>query len=341
MPIRRIDSPLLHAFLRALTFVGLTESIFLRLVPAPNAAWSGTLAGRIHDNLHAAGRFTFMLAFFLVTITLVNVSSRMLRQRIWPDGANGFLAFCLVCLAALGVVAFAFGLGPTVAAGYTVMALVAALTLAMHEFARSGSAWVKAFVVSYCGALVCSAVAALARAAGDFPIIGGGDALLSEAAVTGGQVLFAGAGVMSFLAYFDFGASRGGTTGLAGLPLILGTVTGGGFAIACLLAPDRLALLGPHPSPVRVMFLASSLLLASMTVSSCLLRPDRRLVGYGLLMMLLAGFPLRVAYQHMMMALGMILAMAPPPVVVPEATFVSLEPVGGEATEARMGPSVH
>jgi len=82
-------------------------------------------------------------------------------------------------------------------------------------------------------------------------------------------------------------------------------------------------------------------LTASMTVSSCLLRPDRRLVGYGLLMMLLAGFPLRVAYQHMMMALGMILAMAPPPVVVPEATFVSLKPVGGEATEARMGPSVH
>ena len=317
MQPRGLATPVLMAFLRSLAFVGITEAVFYRLLPAPASSQTGPMA-QLHASLYAAGNLTFHLAFFVVTLALMHVAYRTLRQSVWPRGFNAFLALCLLCLSALGVAAFTMGGGPGFAILFTVVSLTATLLLAMHAFSIAGSAWVRAFAVCYCGALVCSAVGTIARLAGDTTSWRSAGEQLHLRALPGGEVLLVAAGLLSFMAFYEFGwdrsphgPERGGTKML---PLLLGLVAGAGLAGGCLLAPERLALLGPNPGAARVIMLSAALFLGTTTAAAGLLDPDGRLQGYGLLLLLLAGFPMRIAYQHLLVVLGAALLFAPTPV---------------------------
>src|SRR5262249_13089445 len=158
-------------------FVGITEAIFYRLLPEPGRGEGGLLA-RLHVSLNQAGNLTFFIAFFIVVIALITAAYRALRFRFWPAGLNGVLAVSLPGLSALGVSAVLMERGPIFATGFTLLALVTVLFLAMHAFSSTGMGWGRVFAVVYSGALVCSAVGTIARFTGGRLVSwGGGDAL--------------------------------------------------------------------------------------------------------------------------------------------------------------------
>src|SRR5678816_3204957 len=192
---RGLSSPVLMAFLRALAFVGITETVFYRLMPAPALSGTGILA-HLHASLNSAGNLTFHLAFFVVTLALIHLAYRTLQQAVWPRGLNAFLALSFLFLAALGVAAFTMGGGPGFAILFTVVSLTTILLLAMHAFSIAGSSWFRAFAVCYCGALVCSATGTIARLAGGMTSWHEAGERLHQRALSGGELLLVAAGLL-------------------------------------------------------------------------------------------------------------------------------------------------
>jgi hypothetical protein len=325
---RGLSSPVLLAFLRALAFVGITETVFYRLMPAPAPSATGLLA-HLHASLNSAGNLTFHLAFFVVTLALIHLAYRTLQLPVWPRGLNAFLALSFLFLSALGVTAFTMGGGPGFAILFTLVSLTTVLLLAMHAFSIVGSSWFRAFAICYCGALVCSAAGTIARLAGDMTTWREAGERLHQRALSGGELLLVAAGLLSFMSCYGLGrpsTPRARQAGPSAMPLLLGSLVGAGFAAGCLLAPVHLALLGPAPGAVRVTMLSAALFLATTTTAASLFEPGLRLQGYGLLLLLLAGFPLRIAYQDLLVVLGAALLFAPAP--VEESHTVTVDAAG-------------
>ncbi|HEY3176469.1 MAG TPA: hypothetical protein VGK94_12005 [Candidatus Polarisedimenticolia bacterium] len=317
MPPRALDSPLLAAFLRALAFAGLTEAVFFRLLPDPSAGLHPALLDRIHASLSRAGNFTFFLAFFIVFLALVHIAYRVVRFRIWPAGLNGFLSTCLLCLAVLGFSAMVTERGPAFATGFTLLALMILLLVAMHAFAVTGSASMRAFAVLYSAAALSSAVGTIGWSLGSLQReLGSGQGTLvpesvSAAALSAGRLLLGGAGVAAFVAFSDgWGETERGKERLR-MALLLGALAGAGYAAGCLLAPPALALHPAPAGPVTVAILSWSLFLGVTTASINLFGPGRGPFAYGLVLLVLAGFPLRIVHQHMLAVLGAVLVFAP------------------------------
>ena len=315
---RAADSPILMAFLRALAFVGLTESIFYRLLPDPVAVASPGLLNRMHDSLNSAGRLTFILGFFFALAALVTIASNAIRRRLWPAGLNGFLAVCLLSLTALGVSAMALQHGPVFAAGFTTLAVLTLLFMAMHAFSVSTSSWEKAFTVSYCAAVLCSTADAFIGFAGALAILDGSRFAsasfnLGDSALSAGTVLLTASSVCAFMAFCDLKRFAAAGNPPVWTVTLVSAAPAVGFAAGCLLAPSQLALLGASPEPLGVALLSAAIFLGSMTAAVNLLDAENRSLGYGLLLLMLAGFPLRIVYQDMLMVLGAALLFVPRP----------------------------
>lgn len=314
-PPRAFDSPVLAAFLRALVFVGFTEAVFYRLLPDPVSPLSPSIGNTIHASLNRAGSLTFFLAFFFVTLALGNVAYRALRHPLWPAGLNGFLSLCLLCLVMLGFSAVVTERGPLFAAAFTGLSLLTLLFIAMHAFVAAGcSASMRILAVCYGAAAICSAGATLSGTLGlsgsilrvGLPGILSGPAF-ATGALRAGQTLLAVAAAAAFFAFAPWVAS-GGRGGARRWPaLTLGAVAAVGFAGGCLLAPARVALLGGKASPLVVITLSWVLFLGVVSAASNMTDPERRLRAYGILLVLLAGFPLRIAHQQLMAVLGAVL----------------------------------
>jgi hypothetical protein len=111
------------------------------------------------------------------------------------------------------------------------------------------------------------------------------------------------------------------------MAILLGALAGTAYAAGCLLAPLSLAPHGARNGPITVAILSWSLFLGVATASANLLRPGRRPLAYGLLVLVLAGFPLRIAYQQMLAVLGAVLVFAPEPVIAEqEAAPSAIDP---------------
>ncbi|HET6372094.1 MAG TPA: hypothetical protein VFG76_02225 [Candidatus Polarisedimenticolia bacterium] len=315
---RPTDSPLLLSFLRALSFVGVTEAIFRRLLPEPVSSRPGTSLERIHVSLSEAGEWTFSFAFILVTLALVAVASRALRHRHWPAGLNGFLVVCFACLAMLGLSAMVVAYGPLFPIGFTALSGLTLVALAMHSFSARRSWWDRAFAVFYTSAILCSLLSSMSRLSLALPadasarrVLGALDGL-SGPALSAGRMALTLASVAAFMAYCDFGRdSAENRWSRFGGPIALSSLAAIAFMAGCLLAPPDIALLGFGPPPATVLLLTCALFLAGMAATANLFSPERRGLGYGLLLLILAGFPLRIAYEHMLMVLGAALIFIP------------------------------
>jgi len=307
-----VSSPLLLAILRALVFVGLTEAIFYRLLPAPSRLAFQSALDRMHDSVDRAGSLTFILAYLLVTLGLLVVAHRSLRVRLWPAGLNGFLVVCLVCLSGLALAALVSAPGPLFALAFSSLTLVAFFFAAMHSFTMEKSRRARAFTVAYSAALLCSMAGTFA---GLGPALPGGlrDRFnaWAEASLGAGSVLLSAAACFAYMAFADFGRSRHRVGGMRWMALGIAAAAALGLAAGSTLAPPRLALLGWNPAPWEVILLSFTVFVSTLTALLSLLEPVTRLTGYGLLLLVLAGYPLMIAHQHLLAVLGSMLIFAP------------------------------
>ncbi len=306
--------PLLGALLRALCFVGLTEAIFFRLLPAP-AEGAGAAEGlirRMHLSSWQAGSLAFILAYVLVLAVLVTIARTALRDRVWPAGPNGFLVSCLLILVVLGCAAPIADVGPAFATAFTGIAILTLMMMGMHAFVRGGAA-VKAFVVCYAAGACCSALLTTGSFAswwtGGSPLP---DRILS-AADSSGLILIALAGSLALIAFADTTASFASRPVPARLSALTAALAALGFAWLCLVAPDRFSPIGPDPGILAVILIAYGIFAGLLAASMNLIDPVRRTRGYGILLLLLAGYPQRIALQDMLMVAGAALLLAPPP----------------------------
>lgn len=83
-------------------------------------------------------------------------------------------------------------------------------------------------------------------------------------------------------------------------------------------------MLGDDPSLLRVILLCGALFLGILTASANLIDPQNKARGYGLLLLVLAGFPMRITHQDMLMVLGAALVFAPPRIEREIPLFVHL-----------------
>lgn len=313
-----MDSPVLAAFLRALVFVGFTEAVFYRLLPDPASPLSPSVGNTIHASLNRAGSLTFFLAFFFVTLALGNVAYRALRHPLWPSGLNGFLSLCLLCLVMLGFSAVVTERGPLFAAAFTGLSLLTLISIVMHSFVAAGSASMRILSVCYGAAAICSAGATLSgtMSLSGSPLRGLLPRLLSGpeftlGVVRAGQALLAVAAAATFFALTPWLATTQSGRGRKWPAIALGALAAVGFAGGCLLAPARVALLDGKAPPIVVITLSWVVFLGVVSAASNMTDPEHRLRAYGILLVLLAGFPLRIAHQQLMAVLGAVLLFSP------------------------------
>jgi hypothetical protein len=295
-----------------------TEGILYRLLPQP-ALNPLTWVERLHASLHRGGGLMFFVAYALALACLVDLSWKTLRDRRWPAGLNGFLAVCFLLLALLGISALTGSGGPRFAAGFTVLSLAVVLTLAMHAFAHARGASPRALLVAFTGAAVCSAFSVGAEALARGASVSSAWLRASDAALPAGEALLAAAAAFAFLAWHD-ASGPGAWAGI--VPAGLGAIA---LAAGSVLPSPRWALV-EGLSPMRLALLACALFLATLTGLSCLVDPRRRAMGAGILVLLLAGFPLRIAHQQMLAVIGMALLVAPPPRLPREAAALPARP---------------
>src|SRR5262249_43449923 len=199
---RPIASPLLMAFLRVLAFVGITEALFYRMLPEASGREQGLVA-HLHASLSSAGDMTFLLAFFILTVALTMIATRLLRAPVWTPGLNTFVSLGELCLATLGVSAFAIGGGAAFAAGFSLLALAIVLVVSMSAMVRPAFGWERAFAVCYASTVIASTTSMIAGAVASGRMAGRADAL-AAGALKGGELLLACSGVLSFLAFHRF-----------------------------------------------------------------------------------------------------------------------------------------
>ncbi|MGH9870138.1 MAG: hypothetical protein ACREAA_18500 [Candidatus Polarisedimenticolia bacterium] len=298
--------------LRGLLFAGCIEALFYRLAPLPDAVRAGW-EQRLLISLHRGGALMFFAAYLLVVVSLVSLSSRTWRQGRWPGWLNTFLSLGFLGLAALGVAAVGGARSEAFVLIFTALSLVIVLAICMHGFTTGWSASARAFTVAYGAAALCSSAHLAWQTAGTSTAWLRSP--LFEQALPAGQTLLAAAAVCAFLAFHDAGApgawSGAGPAALAAAAVAASTLFGSG----------HLALDG-DAHPARVTLMAGTVFLAGLTGASCLRDPLRRQTGMGLLLLVLAGFPLRIAHQQMLMVVGAALLMAP--ALVPRPVFLPL-----------------
>jgi len=326
---RGLLSPILAALLRGIIFLGITEAVFYRLLASPGHGTTPSWLAGLHRSVFVAGEVAFQLNFLFILLALVGVSYRTLRIRPWPAGLNGFLAVSWLSLSALGIAAAALASGPAFGISFVALSLIVLLFLAMHRYAVSESASVRSFTIAYSAAMLCSGLTETLEFA-TWPV--GPSASLSRLQgqiLSAGQILLWLASIAAFLAFFEMEARRPGARRARWAGITIAGVVSLAFAGGCLLALSRLAILEGETSPLGVFLLSTSLFLAAATAGSNLLQATTRRTGFGLLLIILAGYPLRIAHQNLLMVLGAAVLLAPRPAPTPSELMRMWLPVAG------------
>jgi len=317
------QSPGILAILRGLILLGVTEALFYRMLPDPrHPPFAGDLLGHLHESLNRAGSVAFMMAFLLATLTLAAFGWRAMRHRLWPQGLNGFVSVSLLCMSAMGLSAVLWERGPGFAIVFTLLALMTILFIAMNGFIADRTPWERALMVIYSSAAACSAVSVALRFAGRFAMTSGPGEIprflslrrlldASGYALSAGSVLLAGACLAAFMAFGEPGEKGSAARWRFVLSGAGAGIAAALFAAACLLGSRTFSPLGQDAGTLEVLIFTWCLFVATLTALSTSMDPGRRGLGYGLLLMVIAGYPLRIAYQDMLMVLGAVLVFGP------------------------------
>lgn len=306
------ESPLLRALLRTLLFAATLETLLFRLLIIPETDDPESLFSGLHESAARAGGLMFFLAFVLVLASLVSLAHGALRQPRWRGGINTFISVTLLTLCALAITASTGPRGPFFAAAFGLLAMAAhAAMLATFFELRSDPAG-RIFAVCLAGAMVCMTMSNLAA----LPLawIPAG---MAAPAMVAGRWLLLFAGMAVFQAFsppaFRLLAAHPATHAAAyGVPAM------GAFALifGAVAHPPVLSRLAQgllsHASGTLVLILttsaaASALFLSSLTALKNMIDPLTSTRACGLILLIYAGYPHTVAYEHLLALLGVAL----------------------------------
>jgi hypothetical protein len=304
------ETPLRLALLRVTAFAAAVEAICFRLLPraGPRDLQGGfSWVGELRGNLAQSGATAFVIALALCLALLMGQATRALGRRPGGPWINGLLAGCIMALITTSLSAAMLPVGPAFVAGFSLLSVLIVLLVVGQSYPGLETGWQRGCAVALASLMVCSCLSQLAlvssrAASARLAAVAGG---FESAAASAGFLLAAAAGVLSFMAWSDLeSAHRPDRPWRLSLE---GALSGAGslaFAAVCLF-PPRSASMGALPQSWPAVAAASaSLFLAGVTALGNMMTPGRAHVGYGLLFMILAGFPLRTALQNLLMVLG-------------------------------------
>ncbi len=312
-----MEAPLLRSLLRALIFAACIETIFYRLLTIPSGAPAAPWVEALHASTGRAGALMFFIAFVLALPTLMAIAYAALRAPAWPGALNFFVVMGLLTLLALGVSSAVSPRGPAFALVFTFLSLLVGLAMLAGMFESRQDVSGKAFAVCLAAALVCMAAwtgsELSARLAGwSLP-----EMQRSAAAASGRWLLFA-SGVTAYFAFSPPGRSAGGVT-TAAASYGVSVATAFTLIFGVVAHPPLLSRVAPalQPDPagslsrvITTSAAAAAIFLVTLTIVRGMKDPAARTRACGLLFLLLAGYPYRVAYQHLLALLGLALLTA-------------------------------
>jgi len=307
-------SPILRSFLRALLFAVLIETIFYRLltIPARSPAWPWI--EDLHVSTGRAGELMFTIAFALLVPTILGLAYAALRTPAWPGSLNGLVGVGLLTLVALTVLAALSPAGPVFAIGFSSIAVLVSLGMLSGMYESREDLPGRLFAVTLAGSLACMAAAT----GSEWMRLLSGPGLpgsIDRPVKSAGMWLLFAAGVLAFPA---FGTLAGAARGVMGRAATYGvsTATAFAFVVGAVAHPPLLAnlqdTLGPgSPGSLAVILrtgaASAAVFLVVFTSLRGLLQTESRVRAYGLLFLLLSGYPHRIAYQHILGVLGLAL----------------------------------
>src|SRR5262245_56237318 len=255
----------------------------------------------------------FILSFAIVLPTLLAVAYSSLRTTAWPGGLNSFVAVGLIALVVMTIVAAMALRGPAFAVGFTAISLLVGLGMLAGMFESREDVAGRCLAVLLAGALLCSDLAMFSgwlRDVGARSLDAGIEGNIAAAA----RWMLFGAGALAYPAFASPStaqqklgerAATYGVSAATALTLVVGTITHP--PILERLRDAAGAGGGVASSVLRTTAAASALFLVTFTTSRGFALPPLRFRSYGLLFLLLSGFPHRIAYQHLLAMLGLAL----------------------------------
>jgi len=319
------EAPLVRALLRALLFAASIEAIFHRLLTIPARSARPWVEG-LHVSTERAGLLMFYVAFALLIPTLLAIAYSTLRSPAWSGGLNALVWLGLLALTAMTISA-AFGpRGPAFALGFSLLAAAVALAMLSGLYEARSDLAGRAFAVLLAGAVACMASSGAVDLLGRIAPYRPGFPVAAVAAA--GQWLFIAAGLLAFPAFAPEAGSRPGVVGHAA-GLGLSAASAFTLIVGVVAHPPILSRLGASLGAAwpgsgagiaTTAAAAAALFLTLLTCVSIFNDPEGRGRAYGLLLLLLAGYPHGIAYQHLLALAGLALltgtAFRRPPVVL-------------------------
>jgi hypothetical protein len=308
---------LLRALLRALVFAAILETLFYRLLTIPSESSEWPWLADIHLSTGRAGRLMFFIAFVILLPALVSLASGALRYPAWPIGLNGLVVVGILTLAALAISLSTGPRGPAFALGFGIVALLTKLLMLAGMFESRKDNAGRLFAVALGGSLLCMTAGDVVDLTGRLSVTWLPAALGSPSTHAGRWLLFA-AGILAFFAFAP--RVRGNRRAVEhaaafGLP----TATAFTLILGVVFHLPLLRRVGPGLGAVQADSVtlilttgtaAAALFLVTMTAFRGLIDPYLRPRGYGLLFILLAGYPNAIAYEHLLSLMGVALLTA-------------------------------
>jgi hypothetical protein len=258
----------------------------------------------------------FIIAFAFLLPTLLTIAYASLRSPAWPGGLNALVAMGLLAMVVLGISMAFDARGPVFALGFTLLAAMVGLAMLAGLYERDPEISSRVFAILLAGALVC---ATLSTSADLIRHVAPWRAPFPEPAVAAAaRWLLAGAGLAAFPAFSPDGPAPSGAGRMAaglGLSaasafvLIFGAVAQPSF-LSRIAGALRFGSSGSLSGILYISAAAAAVFLTLLTAFRCFSVAESRARAYGLLFVLLAGWPHRIAYQHLLALAGVALLTA-------------------------------
>ena len=302
---------MLRPLLPVLLTAAAAEMFIGRVLAGGGIFWIRRLDPKAHRWLDGTGQLTFSFAIIMALGVLMLLGFVSMRLRFWPAPMPIWLGPCLVVFALWSPVAAFF---PRAMPLYHGLALLVAISMLGAYFGAGQRASARSFAVLLSASLACSTYGLVAesRPAWDLP--------WKHSALQSAELLAlaCGAVAVALLPSRTEDARAFSYATMAAIPpglyLLLGLRTDGTGSPPWDLGWMREL---PLPDPFARLVYSGVMFLFLFAMFRALGNRHSRVRGYGLAFLFLAGIHHRIAYQHLLGLIGLVLLTGGAPVEEP------------------------